>query len=89
MRLLVLPRLIVTEPASLVSVSTGAGSVLTVNVRAGSVTLFLKDPPIPRPNPSSDPMKDPPEQRTRMIMNAIKQPNHGPLLLRVATPGPG
>jgi len=89
MRLLALPLLTVTEPASLVSVSTGAGFVLTVNVRAGSVTLFLKDPPIPRPNPSSVPTRDAPEQRSTMMMNAIKQPNHGPLLLRGATSGPG
>ncbi len=87
MRLLALPLLTVTEPALLVSMSVGLA--LTVNIRAGSVTLFLKDPPIPRPNPSTVPTRDTPEQRTTMMMNAIKQPNHGPLRLRGATAGPG
>ena len=84
--LLVLPLLMVTEPALLVSMS--AGLAPTANVCAGSVTLFLKAPPKPRPNPSSVPMKDPPEQRTRIMMKAIKQPNHGLLRLRGGTAGP-
>ncbi len=33
-------------------------------------------------------MKDPPEQRTRIMMKAIKQPNHGLLRLRGGTAGP-
>jgi hypothetical protein len=84
--LLALPLLTLIEPALLVSMS--AGLWLTANVCVGSVTLFLKAPPMPRPNPSSVPMKDPPEQRTRMTMNAIKQPNHGLLRLRGPAAGP-
>ena len=84
--LLVLPLLTVTEPALLVSMS--AGLAPTANVCAGSVTLFLKAPPMPTPNPSSVPMRDTPEQRSTIMMNAIKQPNHGLLRLLGATPGP-
>ncbi len=84
--LLLLPLLTVTEPALLVSMS--AGLAPTVNVCVGSVTLFLKAPPTPRPNPSNVPTSDTPEHRSTTMMNAIKQPSHGLPRLRGATAGP-
>ncbi len=85
--LLVLPLLTVIEPASLVRISA-AGLPLTGNVRAGSVELFLKAPPTPKPNPRSVPTIANPPQRNRTTRNAIKQPNHGLVRLGGATAGP-